>query len=73
MKSRTMLDANRFLVDMCSATKVECIYCSFGPCENRHGEWRERPWSDTGVSCRPGDVYVEDMSHAEPHVSAMLI
>ena len=46
-----MPDANRFLVDMCSATKVECIYCSMGPCENRHGEWRERPWSDTSRTC----------------------
>lgn len=73
MTSRTMPDTNRFLVDMCSATKVECVWCTFGDCPNRHGEWRERPWSDTGVSCRPGDVYVEDKSHAEPHVSAMLI
>lgn len=59
----------RFKVDLCSATKVECVWCTFGECPNRHGEWRDRPWSDTGVSCRPGDEYEADLKGggAEPH------
>lgn len=60
----------RFEVDMCSATNVECVWCTFGDCPNRHGEWRDRPWSDTGVSCRPGDVYEADLrcGGAEPRM-----